>query len=315
MLKALVELEPPRERVDPGPRKIDESGRRDLTLHWAKNSPQHRPAACYIRRMLSDKDLADLRRAKELLEHRSFAIRLADLAGSPIEWGLSKLPGKARDAVERATHAALEKALEISLRTLEPRAKNASSDWLHRGLVTASGGVGGAFGVAALPIELPLSTMLMLRSIADHARAHGEDLDDVEARLACLTVFSLGGASPDDDAAETGYFAMRAALARSVAEAAAFVAQRSALDATALKGAPVMARLLAVIAKRFGATVGKKAVAQSVPVLGAIGGATINLVFIDHFQDVAEGHFTVRRLERVHGAEDVRRAYDAFGPV
>jgi hypothetical protein len=42
---------------------------------------------------------------------------------------------------------------------------------LHRALVTASGAVGETFGLAALPVELPASTVIMLRSIADIARS------------------------------------------------------------------------------------------------------------------------------------------------
>jgi hypothetical protein len=36
----------------------------------------------------------------------------------------------------------------------------------------------------------------------------------------------------------------------------------------------------------------------------------INSLFIDHFQDMGRGHFIVRRLERLHGPEEVRRLYD-----
>jgi hypothetical protein len=38
-------------------------------------------------------------------------------------------------------------------------------------------------------------------------------------------------------------------------------------------------------------------------------GALVNLVFIQHFQDVARARFTVRRLERTYGADLVREAY------
>ena len=44
--------------------------------------------------------------------------------------------------------------------------------------------------------------------------------------------------------------------------------------------------------------------------LGAAGGAMINTVFIGHYQDMARGHFIVRRLEKIHGAEPVRSAYE-----
>ena len=35
----------------------------------------------------------------------------------------------------------------------------------------------------------------------------------------------------------------------------------------------------------------------------------MNVIFMDHYQDVAKGHFTVRRLERQFGEEVVRDAY------
>jgi hypothetical protein len=49
-----------------------------------------------------------------------------------------------------------------------------------------------------------------------------------------------------------------------------------------------------------------------VPGIGAAAGATINLMFMTHFQDVSRGHFTVRRLERLYGEDVVRRAYDGL---
>ena len=36
----------------------------------------------------------------------------------------------------------------------------------------------------------------------------------------------------------------------------------------------------------------------------------MNYAFIAHFQDVARGHFTVRRLERTYGKEKIRIEYD-----
>lgn len=46
-----------------------------------------------------------------------------------------------------------------------------------------------------------------------------------------------------------------------------------------------------------------KVAAQALPVVGALGGAAVNYAFIEHFQDVARGHFTVRRLERLYGKD------------
>ena len=118
----------------------------------------------------------------------------------------------------------------------------------------------------------------------------------------------MGGPSASDDATESGYFAVRAALARAVSEAAKYIAGRTVVE----DGAPVIVRLLAQIAARFNAVVGEKIVAQGVPVIGALGGATINVLFIDHFQDMARGRFIVRRLERSYGEDEVRTKYEAL---
>ena len=49
-----------------------------------------------------------------------------------------------------------------------------------------------------------------------------------------------------------------------------------------------------------------------VPAIGAAGGAIINTLFIDHFQDMAHGHFIVRRLERKYGEAIVKEKYLAI---
>jgi hypothetical protein len=54
----------------------------------------------------------------------------------------------------------------------------------------------------------------------------------------------------------------------------------------------------------------QKVAAQAIPVVGALGGAAVNYAFIEHFQDVARGHFTVRRHERVYGEDLVRAEYE-----
>ena len=69
-------------------------------------------------------------------------------------------------------------------------------------------------------MEIPLSTVLIMRSILDIARGEGGDIGSAQARLAALEVFALGGNASSDDAAEAGYYAVRAALATTVSEAA-----------------------------------------------------------------------------------------------
>jgi hypothetical protein len=118
-------------------------------------------------------------------------------------------------------------------------------------------------------------------------------------------VFALGGPTTRDDAVDAGYFAVRAAMAKGLVEAAEFVT-RYGISGT---GAPVLVRLLGQIAVRFGTPVSEKEILQSVPIIGALGGAAINVVFLNHFQDLARGHFIVRRLERKYGGEPVRSVY------
>jgi hypothetical protein len=75
------------------------------------------------------------------------------------------------------------------------------------------------------------------------------------------------------------------------------------------EGAPVLVRLIARIASRFGVVVTQKQAAQAVPFIGAVGGAAVNYAFIDHFQEMARAHFVVRRLERRYGKDTVRAAF------
>lgn len=253
---------------------------------------------------ISSDDLADLRYAKELLEHPSLAARIANAVGAPIEKIIGALPEGVSDIVLSATNRALTEALNFAISTLGDR-PSASADRKHKIFVALTGAAGGAFGLPALSLELPASTTLMLRSIADIARSHGESVQSTETKLACLQVFSLGGPDRRDDAAESGYFAVRAALAKTMSEAAEYIARHGA----ARSGAPALVRFTTQIAARFGIPVSEKVVAQSVPVIGAAGGAAINLLFIDHFQNLARGHFTVRRLERQYGSDAVKNAY------
>jgi len=250
-------------------------------------------------------DLESLKYAKHLLENPGFGARVINLLGAPIEKGFRLLPAGWRETVQTATRAALEKALYVAVKSLNDTPRRASSNLLHKLSVAATGAAGGAFGLAALPIELPISTIIMLRSIADIARSEDEQLDSAPAQFACVEVFALGGSTIKDDAAETGYFVVRAALARSLSEAATYVTERG----LAQEGAPAIVRFMAQIASRFGIVVSEKAAVEAVPIIGAAGGAIINTVFIDHFQSMARGHFIVRRLERTYGQQTVKNIY------
>lgn len=277
---------------------------------------------------LTDADRDALKRAVLALEKPGLAARLSAAVGAPLDMIGRALPAPITDVVARSTEAAMRTALRIALASLpEAAAKGEQSlvdasaipapgrfDWIggssetrHKIFAGVSGAVGGAFGLATLAVELPLSTTLMLRSIAEIAREEGEDLAKPENALACVQVFALGGrSSAESSLSDSGYFAVRAALARTLAEAARYAGNKALLD----EAAPALIRFSTQIASRFGLVVSQKVAAQAVPIVGAMGGAAVNVAFMDHFQSTARAHFTVRRLERVYGQGTVRAAYE-----
>lgn len=254
--------------------------------------------------MLSRAHARELVRARTLLENPGMTARLTDALALPLESGMAYLPEGARDRIQSISETALRAALNAALSTLD-EGMRPPSNRLHKLGGAISGALGGAFGLAALAAELPVSTSIMLRSIADVARSEGEELGRVDARMACLEVFALGGRTASDNAAESGYFAVRAALAKAVSDAVRY----AATTGTVQQSAPTLVRLISQVAARFSIPVTEKAAAQSIPLVGAAGGALINLLFLDHFQDMAHGHFVVRRLERHYGKEAVLEAY------
>jgi len=257
-----------------------------------------------IKSKLTEEEIQELLLAKRLLENPGFAVKITSFLGSPLEVGLEKLPKNWHEKIGEVTKTALMKAVEAAAKTINDEPGKASSNYWHKLGAAVSGGVGGFFGLTALAIELPISTTIMFRSIADIARSQGESINDFETKLACLEVFALGGGSSSDDSAESAYFLARAMLANSVGHAAAFVAKKGAST-----GAPLMVKFLSKIAERFSLQITEKAAAQGIPIVGAAGGAIINSLFIDHFQDMAKGHFIVRKLQKKYGDKDVELLY------
>ena len=256
----------------------------------------------------SEAQLGDMRRAVELLERNGLVNCISGLLGRPVDGLLAALPAGASGMIQSATGAALRSAAGGAVRTVPAQGagptgwgwldRQLRSDWAHKAATAVSGAGGGFAGLPGVLAELPVTTALMLRAIAQIGAEEGEDVWSEEGRRQCLQVFAFGGPSRDDDQAETGYIAVRIALAELVANAA---------------GQPLRALLpgfLFAVAERFGAQVSVKVAGQAVPVIGAAAGGVINVLFTEHFQAKARGHFIVRRLERQHGWEATRMLYD-----
>ncbi len=258
--------------------------------------------------VLTELEKNQLQVAKNLLENPGFAARLTNIVGVPIEKGFELLPETWNQNIREVTQTALMKASDAAILTMKDIPGEESSNMWHKLGVAVSGGVGGFFGIAGISVELPISTTIMLRSIADVARSEGESIRSIHTKMACLEVFALGGINQSDDAVESGYYAIRYALANSVTEVAEFIVQKG----LAKEMAPALINFITKIAERFGVQVTQKAAAQAVPAIGAAGGAIINTLFIDHFQDMARGHFIVRKLERSYSKEKVMALYESL---
>ncbi|MEJ0068642.1 MAG: EcsC family protein [Pseudomonadota bacterium] len=246
----------------------------------------------------------ELARAVLLLERSSLAMRFADIAGQPVNRVLNLLPKIANRQLTKVLEAAIVQCLEVAIHSLDDTPIAAPSPWLSKVMTGVTGGVAGFFGVPALPVELPLTTMFMLQSIAEIARHNGEDLRQPETRLACLEVFALGDRR-SGKRADVGYYATRALLARLTADIAALAVQRQAVDIAS----PVASRMVSEIVSRFGLAVSERAAASAIPIIGAFGGATVNMIFTDHFAQIAQGHFIIRRLERQYGGAAIQTVY------
>ncbi|HEY3696378.1 EcsC family protein [Phenylobacterium sp.] len=259
----------------------------------------------------SAQDDADLREAVALLEQDTFSETIMNTAGKFVGGGLN-LVTRFVPAAYRANGSAmvadlLAKAFDKVVLTIDHDGKGLtgrrwidaplSSSWIDGASAILAGALGGAGGLATTAIELPVTTAFLMRAIAQIAVREGEDLRSDDAKLECLKVFALGGA-PSGEAADTGYYALRLA----VAEAAPKLAHKTIQD--------LLPRLLAKVAERFSVPVTTKIGSQAAPGVGGAAGALINLAFVDHFQRKALGHFRIRRLERRYGPDAVRGRYE-----
>ena len=270
-------------------------------------------------------DRAFIAAAVRKLERPGRLVEFLNTMGRPAEAIIKGLPTWASSRIEHAMQRTLLDAVGWAAKTLDG---SIHADEKHvsplsnvvvksRGAmhVTAAailGGVGGAFGLAALPLELPITTLVILRSIAAIARDFDADLDDPSTRLECVSVLGLGGPSISDDAMDSSYLTARIGLTLLVRDASRFFAGKSTFQlsqALARGAAPELTRLIGAIAGRFGYLALDLAYAEMVPIVGAVGGAALNGYFANFFNQIAYYHFGLRRLERIYGEEAVQSIY------
>jgi hypothetical protein len=253
---------------------------------------------------LSQREQEFIRMAAQFLEHPGFMIQAANALGRPLELMHKTLPKALQTKIVMVVEKSLQKTLEISISTL-PGAENQSlpknplvQGKRHTIAAAITGAIGGFFGPLAIAIELPITTGIMFRSIANTAQSFGEDLRDPHVRLECLQVFAMGSPqSGSDDAMKSAYFSQRLAFST-------FVKRASEKGAASL-----LTRFIARVASEYQIVVAEKIIAESIPILGAAGGAAINSAFANYFNQTAYYHFGLRHLERKYDLESIELIY------
>jgi hypothetical protein len=267
-------------------------------------------------------DLDVLKQAKTNVLNISWAMRNVNKIGGTLETGMTFVPEKVLVKLQSMTQTALLKIIKANLLTIQ---KNKSfkkpSKLTYKSIVTGSGALSGffgattGFGTAIFASELTLTTKFLMRTIMDIARSEGEDIYTLEGQMACLEVFALGGESKDDDGLETSYYTTRIAInsaLNSVSATGVKVGLDTLIKGASTLGSGALSNFISKIATRLSLLISEKFLEQALPIVGAIGGGSLNYVFVDHFQKMATAHFSIKRLERHYGETQVKLAYDTI---
>jgi hypothetical protein len=264
--------------------------------------------------------------AAAFLERPSTLIQATDRLGRPLDKLQSYLPAQVQQLVKQAVNHALRNALQAAIKTLpdqkiKPKTwpgileETQRLAWKHTAAVTTTGAIGGAFGTAALMVELPLTTSLILRSISSMAQQWGHDLRQTEIQMQCLYVFTLGSPhTSKDDAMDTAYLSARIAWHGLIRELAAFISTHSLKDlllALELGTLPALVKFVSLFVPALERTLVRGALSKSIPIISAVGSAALNAGFCQYFTRAARYHFGLMHLEALYGPEPVHEHYAA----
>jgi hypothetical protein len=247
---------------------------------------------------LSDDDSARLAEAAAiLLDARGIVIRTSEWLGGKLhgvgrrfaEFGPHLLGEDWQARYQTLVESALRKAYRIGTLGLDTASQRQPWRWFSRLVAATTGGASGFVGAPGIAADLPITTCLIVRSIAEIARAHGENLESAYTRQACIEVFAFGGPEIEDNDIDIAYWTIRGSLSHAS-----------------------ITLLIRQVAARLGVALSQKYLAQAVPLIGAAAGSTLNYVFMDYYQQMARVHFTLRELERRYDPDAVRACFDSM---
>lgn len=198
-------------------------------------------------------------------------VQLLTLAGGKAEHLLERLPAPVKARLGEATELALKLAMKAahSSRGALPD----QADWFNRTMSTAMGAAGGFGGLPSALVELPATTTVLLRIIQGVAVEYGFDPGAESVQFDCIRVFAAAGPLDSDDGADLGFLTLRMTLTGGA-----------------------MQKLIATVAPKLAMVLGQKLATQTIPVLGAVAGATTNYVYSGYYREIAHVHFGLRRL-------------------
>ncbi len=225
-----------------------------------------------------------------LLDARGIVIRTSEWLGGRLHAAGPHLSSEDWQARYQAlVEAALRNAYRVGTLGLDGESHRRPWRRLSKLVAAATGGASGFVGLPGIAADLPITTCLMMRSIAEIARSQGENLASADTRQACIEVFAFGGPEIEDNDIDIAYWTIRGSL-----------------------GHASIAMLIRQAATRFGLMLSQRYLAQTVPLIGAAAGSTLNYAFMNYYQQMARVHFTLRELERRHERGAVRDCFDCL---
>src|ERR1700730_18070883 len=112
---------------------------------------------------LSIDDREALERAMRELERTSLAIRLSSILGRQAASIAAIVPANITEIASSAAATVIRPGPAFALRSLAGRPLR-DRRRMHKSIAVLAGAAGGAFGISSLPVELPFSNTIMLRS-------------------------------------------------------------------------------------------------------------------------------------------------------
>ena len=208
-------------------------------------------------------------------------MKLANFAGDKIEGLLKSIPDGFEAEIQKMIKTGLEKAYDtseaINKNSLLPNVPN----YFHKTAVTLSGAVGGLTGLPGAVAELPITITTMFSSFQRISEQYGFDRSEPETKLECLKVFSMGGPLNSDDDLDLSFVSARIGL-----------------------NGQMVSNIISAASKKLIVVITNKLGAQSVPILGAITGATLNYAFINYYEEMAHIRFKLKQLQLLHPNND-----------